>query len=102
MQILYTKNMENCQAMEIINSLICKFISTVQQNNVSLKITTLIQNIISSLFFIPFTSIFHSSVQNDLLQAWTVGSMLQGFLYRVWSVCNGRTFSKISLKACEK
>ena len=67
MHILYTKNMENCEAMEIINSLICIFISTVQQNNASLKITTLIQNIISSLFFIPFTSNFHSSVRNDLL-----------------------------------
>ena len=30
-QILYTKYMENCEADEIINSLICIFISTVHK-----------------------------------------------------------------------
>ena len=49
------------------DEIICIFISTVQENNVSVWKLLKIQNVISSLFFIRFTSNFHRSIRNVLL-----------------------------------
>ena len=56
-QNFYIKKCAKKWGEDIINSLICIFISTVQENNVSLKITKL-HNLISSLFLSDFSQIF--------------------------------------------